>query len=177
MISLEVQNIRIFMSRLLMKSDFDRFCLVEASVSAFCNFEISGRTNAEWFSPSGSQTAPAQEHPPLPAYVSWEKIRPHVFQVIRGGRTPLRMKIILALTPAQIASVLKSSPDSASVSVEQVSGMFLNIVYDKNGLMLTTGTAMKTFTMDRSAEKAFDKVMTSFLTETGIDFNTSTRLN
>ncbi|MDD6788572.1 MAG: DUF5721 family protein [Lachnospira sp.] len=178
MISLEVKNIRIFMSCLLMKRTFDRFYLAEASVSAFCNFEISGRTNAAWFSPSSASGTPRPaDSPALAPYVTWEKIRPHVFQVIRGGRTPIKMKIILACTPAQIASILKSSPESASVSPDQVSGMFLNIVYDKSGLMLTTGTAMKTFSMDRSAEKAFDRSMASFLTQTGIDYDTSTRLN
>ena len=178
MISLEVQNIRIFMSKLLMKSDFDRFFLVEASVSAFCNFKISGRTNAAWFAPASADSAASASKgvPVIFPYVSWEKIRPHVFQVIRGGRTPLRMKIILACTPAQITAILKSSPECASLSPDTVSGMFLNIAFDKNGLVLTTGTAMKTFTMYRSAEKAFDKTMSSFLGEIGINFNTSTQL-
>lgn len=173
MISLAVSNVRNFMNKLLMQNVFDSFYLVEASVSSYCTFEISGRTNAAWFS-SGADNSPSA--PPF-SYASWSTIRPHMFNIIKGEKTPLKMKIILACTADEIERILRSDPDCSGIHADQVSGMFLNISFEKKDLFLTTGTAMKTFTMDRSAEKAFDKVMSVFLARQGIESDSSTQPN
>ncbi|MGI5988796.1 MAG: DUF5721 family protein [Lachnospiraceae bacterium] len=192
MISLEISNVRTFMSRLLMQDVFDTFDVVEASVSSFCNFEISGRANSAWFAPpaeartaspaeepdNSRQTADAPENGSnTPRLISWKKLRPYVWNVIRGEKTPLKMKIILACAPQQITQILRTDPACSGIRPDQVSGMFLNITFDKAGLFLTTGTAMKTFSMDRSAENAFDKAMSSFLSKIGIESDSSAHLN
>ena len=51
----------------------------------------------------------------------------------------------------------------SSFSLEQVDGLLLNLRYDETGLVCTTGTSLKLFTMDKSLEHAWDQMVQKFL--------------
>lgn len=49
MIALQVQDVKEFMSRLLIGTDFDAFWLCEANVTTFVSYKIDGSLHKEFF--------------------------------------------------------------------------------------------------------------------------------
>ena len=50
MIALQIQDIKNFMSKLLLSQTFDHFLLVEGSITTFNTFRIEGRVHKDFFS-------------------------------------------------------------------------------------------------------------------------------
>lgn len=86
------------MSHLLLKDTFDTFLFIEGEFTTFNKFTISGYLQEDFFDEKLEET-----------YSRWEKIRDFCFQIIRGKRTPLNFKIVLAL-PDESDSCLPDSP-------------------------------------------------------------------
>ena len=83
------------MSHLLLKDTFDTFLFIEGEFTTFNKFTISGYLQEDFFDEKLEET-----------YSRWEKIRDFCFQIIRGKRTPLNFKIVLALPDDQIPAFL-----------------------------------------------------------------------
>ena len=115
------------MSHLLLKDTFDQFSFIEGEITTFNTFTIDGYLQKDFF-----------EEKPEDSHAHWKDVREFCFQIIRGKRTPLNFKIILSLAP------------------EDIQGMYLNLSYDGLNLTCITGISMKTFTMDKSLERAWD---------------------
>ena len=54
--------------------------------------------------------------------------------------------------------------------IENVFGCFLNFQYKDGKLLLTTGTSLKIFTMDKSLDRVFDEEVRQFLLKNEIAF-------
>lgn len=79
------------MSHLLLKDTFDNFSFIEGEITTFNKFTISGFLQEDFFDEKPEET-----------YSRWNKTRDFCFQIIRGKRTPLGFKIVLALPEDQI---------------------------------------------------------------------------
>ena len=55
-----------------------------------------------------------------------------------------------------------------AMDASEVSGLFLNVSFRSRKLMITTGTSLKMFTMDRTVDNAWDSYVQSFLKSRGI---------
>lgn len=135
------------------------------SASDRAGFSASAFTSAHGLSgPASAESAP----PTQPAITtsrpneepSWKRVRPHVFDMIRGKNTPLSFKVVFKLAGHNVESLLKMS--GVSFSPEQVDGLFLNISYQNNEVTCTSGTSMKTFTLDRSLDRVWDEMVLKF---------------
>ena len=78
------------MSHLLLKDTFDNFSFIEGEITTFNKFTISGFLQDDFFDEKPEET-----------YSRWNKTRDFCFQIIRGKRTPLGFKIVLALPEDQ----------------------------------------------------------------------------
>ena|GEM_PF-595550 len=150
---------------------------VQAPAQSGAQAQASGRPAAV-----PSQTAPASggtAAAPERDVPSWQLLRPYVFGLIRGRHTPLSFKIVLRAGAKDTARILTSSPGSgASGSSSAGSGsaggdvsLFLNISFGADGLLCTTGTARKSFSLDKTCDRLWEDALRDFFRRQAIAFH------
>jgi len=149
-----------FMSALLVQDVFDRFAVSEISLLAACRFDIDGHRNGMFYTDEEKQTLPEAE------YMLWAELKPYIYQIIKGSKTPNSFRIVFRLTAENTANVVASVGDGTEP--EEVGGLFLNLQYEHEQLMVISGTAMKTFTLSKTVEQTWDGYAERFLKKHGI---------
>ena len=96
-------------------------------------------------------------------------MKDYCFSLIKGKRTPLSFKFILGLSNSNIEKLLQQQ--GLDFRPQDVRGLFINLKYDGQNLQCVTGTAMNLFTMDKSLEQAWDKMVQKFFTQKEIKFD------
>jgi hypothetical protein len=152
------------MKKLLMTETFDTFQLSEATITTFSTFHIDGSFHADYFSSSGDEEFPIEKD----SYVLWRRVRPFFFELTRGKHTPLSFRIVFRLAPHNVARLLAQS--GISLTADDVDGLFLNVRFDENGLNCISGTSLRLFTLDKSAEHAWDEMLEKFFRQKEIPF-------
>lgn len=158
MIALRLVSVKDFMTHLLLSDTFDHFQFIEGEIVTFNTFKIDGYSQKAFF----------DEGEDVPEYSYWETVRDYCFSLIRGKKTPLGFKFIFGLSPENIARLI--SQNSLDFTPDEIQGLYLNIRYDGTSLSCVTGTSVKTFTMDKSLEQAFDKMVQKFFSIKKIEF-------
>lgn len=159
MILLSIPEVKEFMSKLLLSETFDTFLFVEGEIITFNTFTMNGRLQKDFFD---------KDMVPERTYSLWKDLREYCFSLIRGKRTPLRFKFVFGLSEPNIEKLLKQQ--DLSFTPQDVQGLYLNISYDGTSLKCVTGTSMNLFTMDKSLEEAWDKMVQKFFTQKEIGF-------
>lgn len=147
--SINITDVKNFMSKLLIKEDFDNFLLEEVSITTFNTFTIDGHIHKNYYT---SEEYEALRNTEL-SY--WSTIKPICFELIKGKKTPSRFKIILK---ADENLVVKISEDSSNIL-----GLYLNIKYEDGILNCITATSMKSFTLDRTIDDTWDKYIDTYI--------------
>lgn len=150
MISIEIDNKKEFMNRLLGSDSYDAFLLREAVIKVGNTISIDGSENKDFY---GSDKDMALVESPYP-YTSWDKMRPIIRELIRGKHTPLCMKLVLYLKPDYMEKVVAGA--DSDISMSAIDYLAINIHYEEGRLSVTTGVAYREFTMDREPEAAWD---------------------
>lgn len=163
MISLNIQEVKIFMSKLLANTTFDLFIVKELELQTFTGFTINGQLNEAFY------TKEELEERAEPKAILWSEVRQVVFSMIKGNKTPLSLKVIFQLPRGQCESLLEQL--GGKYRMEEIGGLFLNVRFDRGELRIITGTAIKTFTMDKSLEQEWDSKVKSLLKEQSIVFD------
>ncbi len=155
MISVIINEQKNFMSRLLATDLFDSFFVESATIDTYNTFTIDGRIHKDFYKDlSSAEQAPDDE------FSRWSKIRPICLDLIKGKQTPLSFKFVLIADEDTKMSVLK---DAGAESLGDQVSLGLNIGFSHGQVTVTTGVAMKVFSLDKTAEKAWDKYIPSFL--------------
>ena len=76
----EIFNVRDFVKKLLMDNTFDRFLAMEAFVKSGITYSFDGRVNKDFYDKEELELMAST------SYASWESIKPHVYNVIRGKK-------------------------------------------------------------------------------------------
>ncbi|MGN0383944.1 MAG: DUF5721 family protein [Eubacterium sp.] len=153
MISLKVNNIKSFMSDLLRSETFDKFLVSEISISTFNTFYINGSINKNYFSDESNERNQN--------FSVWSMLKPICYELIKGNRTPLQMKIIFLLSSEMTDNIIEKS--KTTLTSEQVNSLCMIFKFEDGILNCITGTNLKIFTMDKSLEKFWDDYIKSFL--------------
>jgi hypothetical protein len=162
MISLNILEVKVFMAKLLMNATFDMFLLKELELQTFTGFTITGQLNEAFFTKEEMEERVEQKS------ILWSEVRQVVFSMIKGNKTPLSLKIIFQLPKEQCETLLVEL--GGRFRFEEIGGLYLNVRFDKGELRIITGTAIKTFTMDKTLEQEWDLKVKSILKEHGISF-------
>ena len=165
MIALTIDDVRPFMAALLTGDVFDHFLMREGSVTTFCTYTIDGLYQRS-FDEDSLDGETAGESSPAADYVPWSRLRPLVFSLIKGRRTPLALRFVFQLTPGDTAAFLTKA--SLSGEIGSVLGLCLNVRYDNNRVTLTTGTAQRHFPPNRLVDQAWDDAIRRFCKARGI---------
>ena len=157
MISLQIEDIKSFMNKLLLKPDFDAFLLVEGTITTCNTFHIDGEIKPGYYTKEEEEALGLLGR----RFSRWQELRPFCLDLIKGKRTPLSFRFTFRLSRENTEKLLTQT--GSSFSLEQVDGLLLNLRYDETGLVCTTGTSLKLFTMDKSLEHAWDQMVQKFL--------------
>lgn len=176
-----IQDIRIFMQQLLIGETFDSFSVAKAELRTWCTFIVDGEI-PEVFrqesSPAGEtpgtfrqEGSPAGEDVQH-AYVPWSRLRPHFLELIRGKEKPLSLRLVFRLADRNIPVFLRSA--GLTFGPDDINGLFLNVNYShgegQEQITCVTGLSLKMFTLDKSAEHAWDEMCEKLLRRAGIPF-------
>lgn len=162
MISLKISDIKLFMAKLLASSSFDQFILREMELQTFTVFSISGQFNEDFF------TNEELEERKGDRCVLWSDVRSIAYSMIKGNKTPLALKIIFQL-PRQLCEDLVHQ-FGGKLRMEDIGGLYINLRFEKKELHIITGTAIKTFTLDKTLEQEWDREVRSLLKDQGVAF-------
>ena len=165
MVALQIQDIKNFMSKLLLSQTFDNFLLVEGSITTFNTFRIDGRLHTAFY------TAEEAEEQSLSTrdFSLWKEVKPFCLELIKGKKTPLGFKFTFQLSKENTVKLLTTT-GITSIHPENISGLLLNIRYDNGTLQVITGTNLSLFTLDKTLEHAWDEMVKRFLKQQEISF-------
>jgi hypothetical protein len=166
MLALKIIDVKDFMNQLLIRETFDRFELLEASITTFNTFSIDGKLQADFFDTDTKDMLTRTSR----NYSLWKEVKPYCFSIIRGKHTPLHFKIIFQLPAGQVRSF--SEGGKSSFSAEQIRGVYLNLQYKDQILMCTTGVSLNTFLPDKTPEHLWDASVLEFFRKHHLIFET-----
>ncbi|MBQ8803172.1 MAG: hypothetical protein IJZ53_06045 [Tyzzerella sp.] len=159
MIALALTEVKECMGKLLLSETFDPFYFIEGEIVTFGTFTMDGYLKKEFFE---NEDAPTRE------YALWKDMREYCFSLIKGKRTPLSFKFVLGLSDSNIEKLLIQQ--ELDFKPADVRGLYINLKFDGQKLQCVTGTAMNLFTMDKSLEQAWDKMVQKFFTQKEIKY-------
>ena len=151
------------MAKLLTTTAFDGYILKELQLQTFTGFTISGQLNEDFFSKEE-----LEERNGITG-VFWSEVRQIVYNMIKGSKTPLSLKVIFQLPPQQCLQILETL--GGRLKPNDIGGLYLNIKFEKGELSVITGMAIKSFTMDKSLEHEWDEQLGGCLREWGLPFS------
>ncbi len=153
MISLKILEMNRFMGKLLKGENFDGFLLKEGFLRTSMEYRFQGRVFPEYF-----DTEEQDKH--TEEYAYWGEVKPFVFELVKGKRTPLAFSFTLLLTKSDTTELLARR----SVNVgEDSPSLFLQIRFEHGVGHIITGTARNTFTLDKSLDEAWDAEVKQFM--------------
>ena len=165
MIALQIQDIKNFMSKLLLSQTFDHFLLVEGTITTYNTFRIDGRIHKSFFTDEEMEERELNTR----EFSLWKEIKPFCLELIKGKKTPLGFKFTFQLSRENTAKLLASS-GITSIHLENVSGLLLNVRYENGALNVITATNLNLFTLEKSLEHAWDDMVKRFLKQQEISF-------
>ncbi|MCI9123117.1 MAG: hypothetical protein HFH35_03405 [Eubacterium sp.] len=163
--ALQLPEKKEFMHRLLCSPLFDNFLLSEASIHAAVTYEIDGTLNPDFYSAQER----SDQHLDGLAYMPYGRLRPVFYSLIRGRNTPSYFKFVLMLSPENLHNTIQAS--GTSVTVSDISAVFVNIRFQNGQLLLTTGVSYRNFIPEKGFEREWDRLTMHFLKKNNIIFS------
>ncbi len=162
MISIKIKQQKNFMAKLLTTEMFDDFLVEEATVETFNTFTIDGRIHKEFYKDATIEP----DQIPDGDFSSWGKLRPTCLELIKGKQTPLGFKFVLHCSDSMKERIL--SGVDMDISPGQIN-LGIIIKLSQGQILINSGISLNIFTLDKSAEKAWDEFIPSFLESNGIE--------
>ena len=159
MIALALTDVKECMGKLLLSETFDPLYFIEGEIVTFSTFTMDGYLKKDFYN---------DENVPEREYALWKDMREFCLSIIKGKRTPLSFKFVLGLSNSNIEKLLLQQ--ELDFKPQDVRGLYINLKYDGQNLQCITGTAMNLFTMDKSLEQAWDKMVQKFFTQKEIKY-------
>ena len=162
----EIENIKKFTNALFAGNVFDSFCVTEASFSTLVNITIDGHVNADFGKgKSEAETQAVQPEGPTDKIARWQQIRPLCYEAIKGDKPPVRFKVVFMTPPDKAESF--AARHGLNIKGSDIAGLFMNIRFEGGKMFCVSGTSLKTFTLDKSLENAWDESVEAFLKKFG----------
>jgi len=161
MIALEITNIRDFMTKLLLSDTFDHLQTVEVSVTTYNTFHIDGSIHPEYYTDETPEAVTDR-------YSLWKDIKPFCLSIIKGKRVPLHFRIIFILGTADMETLFRQH--DVSSLIPDINSLAMTVNYDSLILSCTSGISLRTFSLDKTAEKLWDQCLTKFFEQHDIPY-------
>ncbi|MCR4616823.1 MAG: DUF5721 family protein [Lachnospiraceae bacterium] len=162
MIALKVNEVKSFMNGFVAGTLFDPFLTVEGLVVTSITYNFDGALNQEFYDEEKNDPAPPYKYQP------WSDTKAAVFSLIKGTKTPICLRFMLALKPEKATEMLSRQIQDEDFSY--VKNLLLTVKYENGAITLTTGTSYNSFVMSHDADNIWDKNIQKYLAGKGIDF-------
>lgn len=160
MVGLSVVDIKHFMAGILTGHLFDKFYLRDGEIQTFTEFRLGGYLNQPYYDTQEWEALEGRE------YCLWSEVRPFAFQLIKGHKLPVRFKFVFQLSEEHTDWLFERH--HLPVKRSDVSGLFMNITYDHQKLICTSGVSYRTFIMDKTLEQCWDDTVCQFFKQNQI---------
>lgn len=160
MLNLKIDDMKDFVKKLLTDNTFDSFLLTNAFVISDVTYSIDGRLNRDFFDTDEEGSLTSQ------VYTTWEHARPHIYNVIRGKKLPLKFKLVFILSETNTMNMLEKY--HVDIPMADIANLALNIYYDGTDIHVTSIATRNSFTMDKTLERVWDESLTAFFKYHGI---------
>ena len=164
MLALELTDTKDFMNKLLKSPLFDHFLLQEGTITAGASYVIDGKINTGFY----TEEELTQLHITGYRLLPFSMLRGNFFDLIKGKKAPSSFKFVFMLSPENLHRTLESI--KSSFTEQDITGIFLNIRYQNQLLSLTTGISYNIFSVDKTLENEWDRMVRQFLTNHEIAF-------
>lgn len=148
---IDTSSIKLFMSRLLKDNMFDNLELRHLILENIIKYEISGNLNKDYL---------IEEEISF-NFIKWEDIKPTIFDIVKGSQKPKSLKIVFSLDTVNVDKISKN-----------IKSMFLNILYENNEILVTTGTSQKEFSLNKSEDIIWEDMIVKFFKKNDIVIHT-----
>ncbi|MBE5906032.1 MAG: hypothetical protein E7277_04440 [Lachnospiraceae bacterium] len=162
MIALQFTEVKPFMNKLLREEMFDHFLLSEATIVNGVTYSIDGHIA------KNTRDEYPDEFPD--ALTPYGKVRPILFEMVKGNRTPSYMKFIFCLSSENVKRTIASI--ESNCDPDTVSGMYINATFQGEFILVTTGVSYSVFVKDRALEQEWDRFVKLFFTKNQLYFET-----
>ena len=162
MIGLSIQDIKNFMAGMLTGNMFDKFYLCDGEIQTFTEFHLGGYLNRPYFDSEEWENLEGRK------LCLWSEMKPFAFQLNRGHRLPVRFKFVFQLSRENTVWLLEKH--RLPVREEDIGGLFMNITYEHQKLVCTSGVSYKTFIMDKTLEQCWDETVCQYFKQNHIAY-------
>lgn len=162
MIALKITEIGTFINKLLKEGMCDHFLLQEAVITQAVSYTIDGSLHQDYYSPEELEDLQLQEA----SYIPFSMLRPNCLKLMQGKKKPLFFKFIFLLSPENQEKTVSRS--GTAFTSRDISGMYLHFTYKNEVLTCTTGISYRMFSLDKSLEQEWDRLVRVFLRQNGI---------
>ena len=152
--TIEILDIKEFMQLLLQSDTFDLYDLVSGEIHTDMLYTIDGHMNHSFFSEEEQDIFAMSEH----TYLPWKLAKAKVFLLIKGRKIPSSMKLVLRLPEHMITQIIRQQ---STFQPDDISGIYLNILFQGQKLNVTCGISYKIFTLNKDLE---DDISSVFIT-------------
>ena len=159
MLALRILDLKDFTGKLFIGDVFNHFYFVEASFTTFLTQNLDGQLQKEFYD---------NDSRPDRMFCFWKEVKPQCYSIIKGKHTPLRFKIVFQLSRENVEKLLSQS--GLSYTPDDIFGLYLNCQFDGEHLICTTGTSLRTFTLDKSLDRVWDDMIKRFFRQKGFPF-------
>ena len=160
MIAIKMEDTKTFMLSLLKLTVFDGFLMSECTITTYNTFQIDGHIHKEFYSDEDIQTT---------ASISkWSSLKQMCFDLIKGKNPPLSFKFVFQLSKENVEKFLQLT-DSLFSPID-INALVLTIKYDGSCITCMTGTALSSFSMDKTIDRQWDDFIKKFFIKHNLSF-------
>lgn len=147
--TIEILDIKAFMQLLFQTQILDDYDFVSSNIKTDMTYQIDGHFNKDFFTEEELLSFSAD----TPFYMPWSHAKEKVFQLIKGKKTPLQLKLVLKYSDKALHTLLEQT--HSTLTEQDLDGLFVNILFQDNALSVICGVSYKIFTMEKSLEQEF----------------------
>jgi len=145
MLALELNKsaVKSFMGQILREDIFDKFEVRSVEIATNIRINIDGL-----YEPEGDQKS---------GFATWEALRPMVYSIIKTSLKPRYVKIVFSYKANEACDVHANA-----------AALFLNMAYQDDNVLFTTGTSQREFILDKSLDANWDEWVRGFFVQIGL---------
>lgn len=154
MIQVQINSKREFTRHLFLADTFDSFLLEEAIIKTANTYIIDGHVNNDYYSEEELLDQPELNC----EFTPWSKMKSLCFDLIKGKKTPLFFKFVMHFDKSKLQT--ESS----------IKSYVLNIKFQDDVVLLSSGISTHTFQLDKSPEERWDAYLEKILSNADISY-------
>ncbi len=162
MVAFQIEEIGSVLNQMLTGTMFDTFLLKEATISQGWDTHIDGAIKEDFYSEEEKQQLQLEGL----RFIPFSFVRPFCLNLMKGNRMPDAFRFVFLHSPKNQASTISHA--GSHFSPEDITGLFLHLTYKNGTLTCTTGVSYRVFSMDKSLEQEWDRLVALFFKQHGI---------